>query len=117
MTFEFSLSSSFIEFFSSFCLALLTDARLLSLVSISSLSALETVSFNSLFFGFNLDFLSLFSASPFNLLVALCSANLRLSKSLTAGEFLVVKLGFSDAPLLKVDDGLKPEGFLKPFVL
>ena len=69
-------------FLSSFCLALFTEAKLLSLVSISSLNALETVNFTSLFFKLlALDFLSL-SSSPLNLFVALCSANLRFSKSL-----------------------------------
>ena len=80
--FKFSLFSSLFEFLSSFCLALFTEAKLLSRVSISSLNALETVNLSSLFFVPNFDFLSLFSVLTFNLFVALCSANLRLSKSL-----------------------------------
>ena len=50
--FKFSLFSSLLIFFNSFCLALFTDAKLLSLVSISSLKALETVSFFCLLFIF-----------------------------------------------------------------
>jgi len=75
------LSSSFFAFFNSFCLALFTDAKLLSLVSISSLKARETVSFVSLFLKPNFNFLSFSPSSPFNLFLALCSASLRLSKS------------------------------------
>ena len=60
--------------------------RLLSLVSISSLSALETVILVLFFLVPNFDFFSLPSVSSFNLFVALCSANLRLSKSLVAEE-------------------------------
>ena len=111
--FKFSLFSSLFEFFNSFCLALFTDAKLLSLVSISSLSALETVSFNSLFFVPNLVFFSLLSVSPFNLFVALCSANFLLSKSLAVDDIFGAKLGFGALVRLKFDDsGLEPAGLL-----
>ena len=98
--FEFSCNSSLEEVLISFCLALLTDAKLLSLASISSLNALETVNFNSLFFvpAFNV-FLS-FSLSPLSLLVALCSASFLLSKSLVIGGDFGAKEGFNGAPLL-----------------
>jgi len=49
---------------------------LLDLASISSLKALETVNFDSLSFVAGLPFSPV---SPFSLLVALCSANLRFS--------------------------------------
>ena len=80
----------------------MTDAKLLSLVSISSLKALETVSFNSLFFVPDLLFFSL-SVSAFNLVVALCSASLRLSKSLVDVFALGGKLFFNKGVFLKVD--------------
>ena len=96
--FEFSLVSSFDKFFISFCLALLTDAKLLSRASISSLKALETVNFVSLFLTpvFKV-FLSLFPSLPLILFVALCSANFLLSKS------LVEVIGFDDGSPLNVD--------------
>ena len=100
-----------LKFLFSFNLALFTEAKLLSLASISSLRALETVNFNSLFFvpDFKV-FLSLLSLSPLSLFVARCSANFRLSKSFVIGGDLGTKVGFSDAPLLYVDPvlGLKP---------
>ena len=89
--FKFSLFSSLLTFFNSFCLALFTDAKLLSLVSISSLKALETVSLTCLLFAPNLLFLSL-SESPLSFLVALCSASFRLSKSDVDENVLVEKL-------------------------
>jgi hypothetical protein len=70
--FKFSLFLLYLSFLCSFSLALLTDAKLLSLASISSLNALETVNFVSLFFVPVFDFLP--SLSPLSLLVALCSA-------------------------------------------
>ena len=84
--FKLSWTCSLVKFLFSFCLALLTEASLLALASISSLKALETVNFNSLFFvpAFKV-FLSLLSFSPLSLLVALCSASLRLSKSFVIG--------------------------------
>ena len=104
MGFKFSLLSSLFEFLSSFCLALFTEAKLLSLVSISSLKALETVNLSSLFFGPILDFFSLFSISPFNLFVALCSASFRLSKSIDAVEdIFCAKLVFIGLFFLKFD--------------
>ena len=48
--FKFSLLVSLLRFFCSFSLALFTDAKLRSRASISSLRALDTVSFVSLFF-------------------------------------------------------------------
>ena len=45
-------------------------------------------------------FLSLPSFSPLSLLVALCSANFRLSKSLVIGDVFEAKVGFVDNPLL-----------------
>ena len=73
--FKFSLSSSFDLFSLSF--ALFKDARLLALVSILSLSALDTVSFCSLFL---LVFpLNSLAVSSFNLFVALCSASFLFS--------------------------------------
>ena len=79
MFFEFSSSFVFLVSLSSFSLALLIDAKLLDLNSISSLKALETVSFNSLFLVENLFLLSLSLESPFIFLVALCSASFLLS--------------------------------------
>ena len=96
MGFKFSLFSSLFKFFCSFSLALLTEAKLLSLASISSLKALETVSFASLFFVPNLFFYP--SISPFNLFVALCSASFLLSKSLVIGGVLSPNVGFNGAP-------------------
>ena len=74
--FKLSWISSLVSTLFSFNFALLREAILLVLASISSLKALETVSFNSLFLasGFPLS-----PASPLSLLVALCSANLRFS--------------------------------------
>ena len=91
-------------FLISFCLALLTDAKLLCFASISSLSALDTVNFNSLFFvpAFKV-FLSLFSLSPLSRLVALCSASFLFSKSFVTEGNLGLNDGFSGAPLLKVE--------------
>jgi len=62
---------------------------LLDLFSISSLNALETVSFTSLFLDPSFPFISFDGNSPFSLLVALCSASLRFSKS-----FVIVEDGF-----------------------
>ena len=75
----FSLFSPLFKFFCSFSLALLTEAKLLSLASISSLRALDTVNFFSLFFVPNFIFFP--SPSPLSLFVALCSANFLFSKS------------------------------------
>ena len=93
-----------VKFLFSFCLALLTEAKLLSLASISSLRALETVNFNSLFLvpDFKV-FLSLLSLSPLSFLVALCSANFLRSKSLVIGGDLGTNDGFVGTPLLNVD--------------
>ena len=79
---KFSCVSSFLRSLFSFCFALFRDARLLDLVSILSLKALETVSFCSLFFDPIFPFKSFGDNSPLSLLVALCSASLRFSKSL-----------------------------------
>ena len=102
--------------FFSFNLALFTDAKLLSLASISSLNALETVSFNSLLFAPNFCFFP--SLSPFSLFVALCSANFLLSKSLVIGGVFVAKEVFKGVPRLndEVDFGLvpAPEGLNEP---
>ena len=100
-------------FFSSFCLALLTEAKLLSLVSISSLKALDTVSLLSLFLELSFDFLSFSFSSPFSLFLALCSASFRLSKSPIAGVNFVEKLDFKFSPFLKLDEGFDvfDEGF------
>ena len=98
-----------LEFLSSFCLALFTDAKLLSLVSISSLNALETVNLTSLFFVPSFVFLSFSSSFPFNLFLALCSASFLLSKSPIAGEVLPKKLGLKPSPLFKLEDGLDVE--------
>jgi len=102
--FLFSLSSFLFAFLSSFCLALFTDAKLLSLVSISSLNALETVNLTSLFFVPIFVFLSLFSLSSFNLFVALCSANFLFSKSLVIDGVLLRKFGFEKDPFLLKDE-------------
>ena len=99
-------------FFNSFCLALFTEARLRSLISISSLRALDTVSFISLFFVPNFDFLSLFSESAFNLLVALCSANFLFSKSLVNCGGFVNNFDCDRGFFLKFDDFLKTSFFL-----
>ena len=61
-----------------FCL--FKDAKLLALVSILSLKALETVNFNSLFLKLVLLLVSRVLFSSLNFFVALCSANFRLSK-------------------------------------
>jgi len=74
--FEFSSISSLVKSLFSLSLALLRDAKLLALVSISSLKALDTVNFNSLFFVPALPFSA---DSLLSHLVALCSANLRFS--------------------------------------
>ena len=82
ITFLNSFFSSFSGlFFFSFNLALLTEARLLCLISISStFKALETVSLKSLlsigFFNFNLLFPVGFSVFFIKALVACCSTNL-----------------------------------------
>ena len=95
--FKFSCASPLAKFLFSFNLALLTEAKLLSLASISSLKALETVNFNSLFlFQTFKVFLSLLSLSPLSLFVARCSANFRLSKSFVIGGDLGTKVGFSE---------------------
>jgi hypothetical protein len=117
--FKLSWTCSLVKFLFSFCLALLTEASLLALASISSLKALETVSFNSLFFvpAFKV-FLSLFS-SPLNLFVALCSANFLLSKSFATGGDLGANDGFAGAPLLneEVVFGLKVLGLEVPALI
>ena len=97
--FKFSLFSSLFALLSSFCLALFTDAKLLSLVSISSLKALETVRLTCLLFEPNFDFLSL-SESLFIFFVALCSASFLLSKSDVDDDVLGVKFGFKLDPVL-----------------
>ena len=71
--FKLSWISSLVSSLFSFNFALLSEAILLVLASISSLNALETVNFNSLFL------VSGLPVSPLSLLVALCSANLRFS--------------------------------------
>ena len=105
--FKFSLTSSLLKFLFSLSLALLTEAKLLSFASISSLKALETVNFNSLFFvpAFRV-FLSLFSISPLSLFVALCSASFLRSKSFIVGVDLGVNDGFTELPLLNVENVL-----------
>ena len=66
----------------SFNFALLNEAKLLDLEPISSsLSALDKVNFNSLFFDPIFPFKSFETVSPFNLFVALCSASFLFSKS------------------------------------
>ena len=109
---RFSWASPFIKFLFSFCLALLTEAKLLSLASISSLRALETVSFNSLFLvpDFKV-FLSFPSLSPLSLFVALCSASLRLSKSFVIGGDFGTKADFILVPLLNEELGFVLPGF------
>src|SRR6056300_1153477 len=118
--FKFSLASSLVKFLFSFCLALLTEAKLLSLASISSLKARETVNFNSLFLvpAFKV-FLSLLSLSPLSLFVALCSANFLRSKSFVIGGDLGANEGFTGAPLLNVGVvfGLKLPGLDDPPLL
>ena len=88
-------------FLISFCLALLTEAKLLCFASISSLNALDTVNFNSLFLvpAFKV-FLSLSSLSPLSLLVALCSASFLLSKSFELSGDLGLNEDFKGTPLL-----------------
>ena len=100
--FKISLLSFLFKFLFSFCLALFRDARLLDLIPISSsLRALEIVNFNSLLFPPSLfDLLSFGETSPFNLLVALCSANFLFSKSELVFIKGLEKLGFFDG---KVD--------------
>ena len=80
---KLSLLSVWLKFRFSFCLALFKDAKLLDFASTwSSLKALEIVNFNSLLLlAILLDLLSFCGASPFSLLVALCSANFLFSKS------------------------------------
>ena len=93
-----------LTFLSSFCLALFTEAKLLSLVSISSLKALDTVNLISLFLVPNLDFLSL-SSSFLNLFVALCSASFLFSKSLIPKlELLTLKFVLKLLTFLKLFD-------------
>jgi hypothetical protein len=117
--FKFSLSSFLFKFFCSFSLALLTDAKLLSLASISSLKALETVNLVSLFFVPNLSFLP--SLSPLSLFVALCSASFLLSKSFVIDGVFSLFKGFNEGPRLNdeaifdltpVPEGLKDPAFL-----
>ena len=80
-----SLLSSLFKILFSFCLALFNDAKLLDLVSISpSLRALDIVNFSSLLFPPILfDLFSFGEGSPFNRLVALCSASFLFSESLS----------------------------------
>jgi len=86
----------------------LRDAKLLALVSISSLKALDTVNFNSLFF---VPIFPFTADSFLSLLVALCSASLRLSKLFVIGgaeDFeKVLTLGVKEEVLL-----LNSSGFL-----
>ena len=116
MGFKFSLLLSLFKFFCSFSLALFTDARLLSLASISSLKALETVSFVSLLLAPNFCFFP--SLSPLSLFVALCSASFLLSKSLLIGGVFAPNDGFEGAPRLNDDAGFGlmplPEGLKEP---
>ena len=57
-------------------------------------------------------FLSLFSKSPFNLFVALCSASFRLSKSEVTALDFEGKFGLKGVPLLKSEyEDLRPDGF------
>ena len=65
------------------------------------------------FLTFLFDLLSFWEISPFILLVALCSANLRLSKSLVEVETFGAKLDFTEVPLLKFKDVLEPKDLLK----
>ena len=115
----FSLLSSLFKFFCSFSLALLTDAKLLSLASISSLNALETVNLVSLFFVPSLSFL--LSLSPFNLFVALCSASFLLSKSFVIGGVFKPNEGLKGAPRVKEEVGfvvvVVPAGLNDPVLL
>ena len=108
--FKLSLASSFFNSLFSFCLALFNEAKLLPLEKLSSsLKALDIVNLSSLLLGLNLLFESFVIVSPFNLFVALCSANLRFSKSdeldkfgfFKKGGFCDVKVGFSEDLLLK----------------
>ena len=103
--FSFFLRSLF-----SFNFALLRDARLLVFVSISSLKALEIVSFSSLFFDPIFSFESLEGTSPLILLVALCSASFRFSKSLVIGLICFEKPEdldpIKDFPLCPLDENL-----------
>ena len=93
---KLSLVSSLFNNLFSFCFALFNEAKLLDLVPISSpLNALETVSFNSLLFPPSFwDLLSFWTFSPFNLLVALCSANFLFSKSDVIGDGCLEKFVF-----------------------
>ena len=115
--FKLSLFSFLFKFFCSFSLALLTDAKLLSLASISSLKALETVNFVSLLFVPNLFFL--LSVFPLILFVALCSASFLLSKSFVIGGVYPPNEDFAGSPRLNEGVGfglrLLPDG-LKEFV-
>ena len=100
--FKFSWASCLFKFLFSFCLALLTEAKLLSLASISSLKALETVNFNSLFLVPVFEvFLFFISNSFLSLFVALCSANLRFSKSFVINGPFEGKIGLFVLLLLK----------------
>ena len=80
---KLSLSSSLFKSLFSFCLALFNEAKLLPFpLKSSSLNARETVSLSSLLFVVPFPLLlSLLGTSPFNLLVALCSASFLRSKS------------------------------------
>ena len=96
---KLSLFSSWFKILFSFCFALFKEARLLDFISAwSSLKALEIVSFNSLLFPRVLfDLFSFGAASPFNLLVALCSANFLFSKSEVGGDKGLLRLfGFEE---------------------
>ena len=107
---KISLFSFFLRSLLSFNFALLRDARLLAFVSILSLKALEIVSFSSLLFDPFFSFESLESASPLILLVALCSASFRFSKSLVIGLICFEKPEGLDPikgfPLCPLDENL-----------
>ena len=98
ITFLYSFFSSTSGlFFFSFNLALLTEAKLLCLISISStLSALETVNLKSRLsigvFNFNLLFPVGFSSFFINALVACCSTNF-LAKLFFLFSSLLLKFG------------------------
>ena len=88
----------------------MTDAKLLCFASISSLNALETVSFNSLFFVPSFKFfLSLFSLSPLSLFVALCSASFLFSKSFVISGDLGLNEGFKGGGTSFLHSTFKPK--------
>ena len=98
-------------------MALLREAKLLALVSISSLKALDTVNLSSLFFDPVFPFVSFWISSPLSLLVARCSASLRFSKLLVIGKAdfeKVEDLGVEGSFLLKlaIYCGLDPVALL-----